>query len=82
MQVQRRRSSGLLPTAIQSLVVFDDNGTIRKALSSFRLKTGDRPAGNDTAQGTYDGIYGPYITDQYPYVLSCFKGTVDNSFNE
>lgn len=29
---------------------------------------------------TVDGQYGYYITDEYPYVLSCFKGTPDNSF--
>jgi arylsulfatase A-like enzyme len=31
---------------------------------------------------TVNGIYGYYITDEYPYVLSCFKGTPDSSFNK
>lgn len=29
---------------------------------------------------TYQGVYGYYITDSFPYVLNCFKGTVDSSF--
>ncbi len=29
-----------------------------------------------------DGVYGYYITDDYPYVLGCYKGTTDSSFNK
>ena len=29
-----------------------------------------------------DGSYGYYITDDYPYILACFKGTPDTSFNK
>ena len=29
-----------------------------------------------------DGVYGYYITDAYPYVLSCLQGTPDPSFNK
>lgn len=29
---------------------------------------------------TYQGVYGYYITDSFPYVLNCFKGAVDSSF--
>ncbi|MCJ8272573.1 MAG: sulfatase-like hydrolase/transferase, partial [Psychrosphaera sp.] len=86
---------------------FDDNGTIRKALSSFSLINGSRPSGNDDPGGTYDGtyrddyeyvsgngdldecngmtvdgVYGYYVTDGYPYILACFKGTVDASFDK
>lgn len=31
---------------------------------------------------TIDGQYGYYITDNYPYVLACFTGTPDVSFNK
>ena len=31
---------------------------------------------------TINGVYGYYITDHYPYVLACFKGTPDPSFNK
>lgn len=31
---------------------------------------------------TIDGVYGYYVTDQYPYVLACFTGTPDSSFNK
>ncbi|MEP1470041.1 MAG: YHYH protein [Halieaceae bacterium] len=31
---------------------------------------------------TIDGQYGYYVTDSYPWVLNCFKGTVDNSFSK
>jgi arylsulfatase A-like enzyme len=31
---------------------------------------------------TVNGVYGYYITDQYPYVLACFTGTADASFNK
>jgi len=86
---------------------FDDGSTIRKALSSYQLKSGDRPSGNDDPGGTYDGayrddyeyveslgdldscngmtvdgVYGYYITDNYPYVVGCFTGSPDVSFNK
>jgi arylsulfatase A-like enzyme len=86
---------------------FDDNGTIRKAVSSFQVISGNRPSGTESPGGTYDGtyrddyqyvvdygdldecngmtvngVYGYYITDGYPYILSCFKGTPDNSFHK
>ncbi|WP_038199663.1 YHYH protein [Vibrio nigripulchritudo] len=95
---------------------FDDNGTVRKATPSYRLKSGTRQAvsGYTTpvsgqgvvASANYDGQfrgdyeyvsglgdldecngmtvngqYGYYITDSFPWVLNCFKGTVDNSFS-
>jgi len=31
---------------------------------------------------TVNGVYGYFITDGYPYILSCFKGTPDSSFNK
>lgn len=94
---------------------FDDGGSIRKASSSYRLKTGSRPSGagepgeasgpfsSETYNGrfredyeyveghgdldecngmTVDGVYGYYITDDYPYVLACYTGTPDASFNK
>lgn len=93
---------------------FDDNGTVRKAKSSYVLKQnggaradvtfdGDSyaPGGNydgkfvddfeyiksegdlDQCNGmTVNGQYGYYVTDAYPWVLKCFKGTPDASFNK
>jgi hypothetical protein len=29
-----------------------------------------------------NGVYGYYITNAYPYVLACFSGTADTSFNK
>ena len=29
---------------------------------------------------TLNGVYGYYITDGFPYIMSCFKGTPDPSF--
>ncbi len=43
---------------------FSDNGVIRMAASSFRLKTGSRPTGTDDPGGTYDGTF---VAD-YEYV--------------
>lgn len=31
---------------------------------------------------TIDGVYGYFISDSYPYVLACFKGTPDPTFNK
>ena len=31
---------------------------------------------------THNGAYGYYITDSFPWVLTCFKGTTDTSFNK
>jgi len=86
---------------------FDDNGSIRKAVSSFQVKDGSRPSDANSPGGNYDGtyrddyqyvenygdldecngmtvngVYGYFITDGFPYVLSCFKGTPDSSFNK
>ena len=91
---------------------FDDNGNIRKATSSYRLKDGSRldvsyqgntysPEGSydgtfvddyeyveaagdlDECNGmTIDGDYGYYVTDTYPWVLNCYRGTPDSSFNK
>ena len=87
---------------------FDDNGTIRKATSSYQLKSGYRegingiyPEGNydgtfvddyqysvnsgdlDECNGmTINGSYGYYVTDSYPWVLGCFSGMPDSSFNK
>ncbi|MDT0595343.1 YHYH protein [Glaciecola petra] len=80
---------------------------IRKVLSSYRLKTGDRPSGDGDPGGQYNGTfrddyeyieglgdldecngmtvngeYAYYITDAFPYVLGCFSGTPDESFNK
>ena len=86
---------------------FNDQGSTRKAQSSYRLKSGARPSGSGEPGGFYDGafrddyeyveglgdldecngmtvngVYGYYITDAYPYVLACFAGTPDASFNK
>ena len=86
---------------------FNDNGTIRKATSSYRLKTQARANGNGnpggTPDGTYrddyeyvpgegdldlcngmtvNGVYGYYMIDEFPYVLGCFTGTPDESFDK
>jgi hypothetical protein len=31
---------------------------------------------------SYQGVYGYYITDSFPYVLNCFKGTPDLTFHK
>jgi hypothetical protein len=94
---------------------FNDNGVIRKALSSYQLKSGTRPSGanepgeaggpfaGDNYDGrfkddyehvlnagdldecngmTVDGVYGYYVTDDFPYVIGCFSGTPDDSFRK
>ncbi len=85
----------------------DDNGTIRKVNSSFRVRSGNRATDSTSPGGSYDGtyrddyeyvadhgdldecngmsvngIYGYYISDGFPYILTCFKGTSDPSFNK
>lgn len=86
---------------------FDDNGTVRKAEPSYRLKSGERTAvsGYSTPEGNYDGtyrqdyeyiegfgdldecngmqingVYGYFITDTFPYIVGCFKGQMNTSF--
>ncbi|NEQ75808.1 MAG: YHYH protein [Okeania sp. SIO2C9] len=88
--------------------IYDDNGTVRKAKSSYQLKEGERqeikcknPGGIydgsyrddyeyvaelgdlDECNGmTINGVYGYFVTDSYPWVMGCFKGTPDSSFNK
>ena len=86
---------------------FDDNGTVRKATSSFQVRAGARPSGAGSPGGDYDGtyrddyeyvagsgdldqcngmtingVYGYYVTEAYPYLMACFRGTPDPSFNK
>ena len=86
---------------------FEDNGVVRKAVSSYQLKSGQRPSDNNQPGGSYDGSfrddyeylegsgdldecngmtingqYGYFVTDQYPYIVGCFKGTIDDSFRK
>lgn len=86
---------------------FDDGNTVRKALSSYQVISGNRPDSTGSPGGSYDGtyrddyqyvdntgdldecngmtidgVYGYYITDGFPYVLTCFKGMPDSSFNK
>ncbi|MEP3653918.1 MAG: sulfatase-like hydrolase/transferase [Litorimonas sp.] len=86
---------------------FDDSGVIRRAESSFRLKSGTRPTGPNDPGGLYDGQFradyeyvsglgdldecngmtvdGQYryhVTEAFPYIISCFSGTPDQSFNK
>lgn len=80
------------------------SGQLRKARSSYQLKTGTRTGGPGGAyDGTFvddwkyvsgsgdldecngmeqDGLYGYVVTDTYPHVMACFKGTPDTSFNK
>jgi hypothetical protein len=61
---------------------FDDAGTIRKAVSSFQVISGDRPTGTDSPGGTYDGTY----RDDYQFVVGygdldeCNGMTVDGVY--
>jgi hypothetical protein len=87
---------------------FKDGDTVRKATSSYQLKSGDRaPIGDVDPGGAHDGTfvddydyaagsgnldacngmsigghYGYYVTDTYPWVLGCFRGTPNASFNK
>jgi len=88
---------------------------VRKAVSSYRLKTGARVdvgsytapvVGGNVVSSNYDGQfrgdweyaaglgdldecngmtvngqYGYYVTDTFPWVINCFKGSVNSSFS-
>ena len=83
---------------------FDDGGIIRKATSSYQLKSGSvmTESGEYFHNGTYvedyeyvadsgdldecngmeiGGQYGYYVTETFPYILNCLRGTPDNSFS-
>ncbi len=61
---------------------FDDNGTVRKAESSYRVKSGTRPSGAGNPGGMYDGTY----RDDYEFVAglgdldACNGMTVDGVY--
>jgi hypothetical protein len=54
------------------------NGTFRDDFEYIE-GLGDLDACNGM---TINGVYGYYITDDYPYILGCFSGTPDPSFNK
>ena len=47
--------------------------------ASFDVETCDLDECNGM---TIDGTYGYYVTDSYPWVLKCFQGTPNSSFNK
>lgn len=88
-----------------------NTGSVRKAVSGFTLRSGNRiainglnPSDNAANSAGYDGTYvadweftnagdldecngmevngqyGYYVTDTYPWVMACFKGTPHSSF--
>jgi hypothetical protein len=85
-----------------------NSGTIRKATSSYALKSGSRGETSDSNPGgdydgqyiddyeyvsdsgdldecngmTINGQYGYYVTESYPWVIACFSGTPDDSFDK
>lgn len=83
---------------------FDDDGIIRKATSSYQLKSGSvmTETGEYFYNGTYaedyeyvadsgdldecngmeiGGQYGYYVTETFPYIMNCLRGTPDSSFS-
>lgn len=83
---------------------FNDGGVIRKATSSYQLKSGSvmTEAGEYFYNGTYaedyeyvadsgdldecngmeiGGQYGYYVTETFPYIMNCLRGTPDSSFS-
>ncbi len=89
----------------------DPNSPVKELSSSYHLKSGQRPSGNQGPGGEYDGTftadyeymagtgdldecngrfgitpdypqgtYAYFITDTFPIVSRCFKGTPDQSF--
>ncbi|WP_370979777.1 YHYH protein [Agaribacterium sp. ZY112] len=84
----------------------ESEGRVRKALSGYELKTGERPSGEANPSGNYDGQYiddyeftgagdldecngmlvngqyAYYVSDNYPWVIACFKGEVNASFQK
>jgi hypothetical protein len=65
---QASSESPLIGFAADGFPIFgsfiNDNGQVRAVTSSYRLRSGSRPAGNDDPGGNYDGSY----VDDYEYV--------------
>ena len=84
----------------------DSSGKVRKAVSGYTLRAGQRPKSATDPGGPYDGMYvddhvftgagdldacngmtvggqyGYYVTDAYPWILSCLAGTPDATFDK
>ena len=81
-----------------------DGGKLRRASTSYRLKSGTRSGGpGGHYDGTFiddwkyvagsgdldecngmmqNGAYGYVVTEAYPHVMGCFRGTPDSSFQK
>ena len=106
-------ASGVIGFAADGFPIYgpyiDDEGTVRRVVSGYTLKTGERvsqegegafPGGSydgtfrddyaytdagdlDACNGmTRDGSYGYYVTDSFPWVLGCYTGSTDPSFDK
>ncbi|KPF43363.1 hypothetical protein IP87_17345 [beta proteobacterium AAP121] len=107
-QKQPTQASPVIGFAADGFPIFGSyiqvGGQLRKARSSYQLKTGQRTGGpGGQHDGTFvddwvyvpgsgdldecngmrqDGAYGYVITETYPHVMACFKGTPDESFRK
>ncbi|MGB1222042.1 MAG: YHYH protein, partial [Alcanivoracaceae bacterium] len=46
------------------------------------LDDGSVPTGLDECNGmSINGLYGYFVTDDFPYLMNCLKGTPDPSFD-
>jgi len=106
-------ASGVIGFAADGFPIYgpyiDDEGTVRRVVSGYTLKAGERvsqegegafPGGSydgtfrddyvytdagdlDECNGmTRDGSYGYYVTDSFPWVLGCYTGSTDPSFDK
>jgi YHYH protein len=104
------QASPMIGVAADSFPVFgpwiNDDGVIRKAQSSYQLKTGLRITSALSPSAPYDGstvadyeyiagsgdldecngmtvngLYRYHVTDTFPYILNCLRGTPNASFN-
>lgn len=82
-EVRRARSSYQLREGQRPSGAGDPGGTYNGAFRDdyvFVEGAGDLDECNGMT--TADGVYGYYVTDTYPWVLGCFRGSPDPSFNK
>lgn len=84
--VRKVTSSYVLKTGTRTAVTYDgttyDPGGTYDGTYTSDYEYSEGAGDLDECNGmTVDGVYGYYVTDAYPWVIGCYKGTPDESFN-
>ena len=68
---------------METFITFPEEGYSGRFIDDYVYNQNSPTGTLDQCNGmTVNGQYGYYVTEAYPWVLKCFKGTPDSSFQK